>query len=215
MCLEVLQPLADIRPQLYLELKDKGFHNMLTFRSVYTLLTCTWYFGLWYMYYSQLQGRAHSNGQSKHCPRHGSASDLDSGADRYPPPSADGLWLPSQSTLQASHVRHTHHHLQQLQVRFIPIPYSTVHHFGPDFEIRLHSHWCILHFICIQLGSTLSYHILKFGCGWRGETVLSSMVQYFIWLIYFLLVQVTQMKTALAMTLKHSWLMSETSCSKD
>ena len=51
MCLEVLQPLADIRPQLYLELKDKGFHNMLTFRYVYTLLMCTQYFGLWYHNY--------------------------------------------------------------------------------------------------------------------------------------------------------------------
>ena len=52
MCLEVLQPLADIRPQLYLELKDKGFHNMLTFRSVYmyTLLIYTRYFGLWYVF---------------------------------------------------------------------------------------------------------------------------------------------------------------------
>ena len=34
MCLEVLQPLADIRDKFYLELKDKGFHNMLSFRYV-------------------------------------------------------------------------------------------------------------------------------------------------------------------------------------
>ena len=32
MCLEVLSPQADLRPQFYMELKDKGFHEMLTHR---------------------------------------------------------------------------------------------------------------------------------------------------------------------------------------
>lgn len=34
MCLEVLLSQADIRPTLYRELKEKGFHDMLKFRSV-------------------------------------------------------------------------------------------------------------------------------------------------------------------------------------
>ena len=32
MCLEVLLSQADIRPTLYQELKDKGFHDMLKFK---------------------------------------------------------------------------------------------------------------------------------------------------------------------------------------
>ena len=32
MCLEVLLSLADVRPTLYQELKEKGFHDMLKFR---------------------------------------------------------------------------------------------------------------------------------------------------------------------------------------
>ncbi len=32
MCLEILLPQADIRPQFYIELKDKGLHDMLTHR---------------------------------------------------------------------------------------------------------------------------------------------------------------------------------------
>ena len=36
MCLEVLHPQADIRPNFYRELKDKGFHTMLTHRYVMT-----------------------------------------------------------------------------------------------------------------------------------------------------------------------------------
>ena len=34
MCLEVLHSQADIRPNFYRELKDKGFHTMLTHRWV-------------------------------------------------------------------------------------------------------------------------------------------------------------------------------------
>lgn len=41
MCLEVLLSQADIRKDLYLELKDKGFHDMLTHRYVRTYI-CTY-----------------------------------------------------------------------------------------------------------------------------------------------------------------------------
>ena len=34
LCLEVLLSQADLRPTLYRELKEKGFHDMLKFRSV-------------------------------------------------------------------------------------------------------------------------------------------------------------------------------------
>ncbi|XP_064405997.1 DNA-dependent protein kinase catalytic subunit-like isoform X2 [Halichondria panicea] len=38
MCLEILCPQADLRPRLYLELRDKGFHSMLTHRDEPTQL---------------------------------------------------------------------------------------------------------------------------------------------------------------------------------
>ena len=39
MCLEVLHPQADIRPNFYRELKDKGFHTMLTHRYMVIVLS--------------------------------------------------------------------------------------------------------------------------------------------------------------------------------
>ena len=37
MCLEVLASQADLRSQFYMELKDKGFHSMLTHRYIHVV----------------------------------------------------------------------------------------------------------------------------------------------------------------------------------